>query len=506
MKFRTKIWMLPACAALVFLAGVIASFWVGARTSADLQHLSEVDSPFVEHMLKVERGVEQFRLSLQSAAAEGDADKLKEVEGVVKATHEILGSLGQLDGKQAVAANLKTAYDAYQGAALGATRAMLAQQDPGDQIGRMQSAQTALTQLVDGRLAEARKLAGERQAQVAGGVRSGVWAGLATGVVVLLVLGGASWLIVSSVWKDLGDEPSALRRLVQRVADGDLTVGAGQSAAVDGSLHASVLQMAHRLSGTVSTIRVATDSISLASQEIAAGNQDLSGRTEHAASNLQRTASSMVELATTVQQSAASARQADTLAGSAVQAAQRGGHIVDQVVGSMKEIDAASRKISDIIGVIDGIAFQTNILALNAAVEAARAGEQGRGFAVVAGEVRTLAQRSAQAAKEIKTLILASGEKVESGAKLVEEAGGAMREIVEGVQRVSHIIGEISGATAEQSHGLDEVNQSVGQLDHVTQQNAALVEQSAAAADSLREQAGRLSETVASFRLAGKAA
>jgi methyl-accepting chemotaxis protein len=202
MKFRTKIWMLPACAALVFLAGVVASFWVGARTSADLRHLSAVDSPFVEHMLKVERGVEQFRLSLQSAAAEGDADKLREVEGVVAATHEIVASMGKLEGKQGVAANLKDAYDAYRGAALGATRAMLSQQDPGDQIARMQAAQTALTQLVETRLAEAGRLASERQATVASGVRTGVWAGLITGVVVLLVLGAASWLIVSSVWKD----------------------------------------------------------------------------------------------------------------------------------------------------------------------------------------------------------------------------------------------------------------------------------------------------------------
>jgi len=505
MKFRTKIWMLPACAGLVFVVGLMVSFWVGARTSADLTHLSSIDNPYLEQVIKVDRHIEQFRLSLQSAASEGDASKLGDVEAVVAATQAALKDIAKVEGKQADADKLLSAYDAYQTAALGATRAMLSQGDVGDQITRMQAAQGDLTKLTETSVAQARQLAAQRQASAASGVQNGVWISLATGVAALGVLGLASWLIVASVWKDLGNEPSTLRDLVQRVADGDLTPSAQQPADDDRSLNAGVQQMVRRLSSTVNTIREATDSIAHASDEIASGNQDLSTRTEHTASNLQQTASSMEQLTATVRQSADSAGQANALAGTAVKAAQRGGEIVQQVVLNMDEINVASRKINEIIGVIDGIAFQTNILALNAAVEAARAGEQGRGFAVVAGEVRTLAQRSANAAREIKSLINASGEKVESGAKLVGDAGNAMREIVAGVQRVSDIIGEISGATTEQSAGLGEVNQSVGQLDQMTQQNAALVEQSAAAAGSLREQAALLARAVAVFHLSGGA-
>jgi methyl-accepting chemotaxis protein len=252
---------------------------------------------------------------------------------------------------------------------------------------------------------------------------------------------------------------------------------------------------------TVSQVRQATDSIGTASVEIATGNQDLSSRTEQTASNLEETAASMEELTSTVRQSADAARQANQLAASAAEIAARGGEVVAQVVTTMDEINHSSKKINDIIGVIDGIAFQTNILALNAAVEAARAGEQGRGFAVVAGEVRNLAQRSAQAAKEIKGLIGASVDRVEAGSKLVADAGNTMSEIVGSVQRVSDIIGEITAAAGEQSDGIGQVNTAVAQLDQMTQQNAALVEESAAAAESLKDQARRLAEVVQVFRL-----
>jgi len=255
-----------------------------------------------------------------------------------------------------------------------------------------------------------------------------------------------------------------------------------------------------RTASAIATVREATHGMQTASSEIASGNQDLSQRTEQTASSLQQTASSMEELTATVRQSADAARQANQLAGSAAEVAQRGGGVVQQVVGTMDEISASSRRIADIIGVIDGIAFQTNILALNAAVEAARAGEQGRGFAVVAGEVRNLAQRSAQAAKEIKELINASVDRVQGGSELVQQAGATMQEIVQSVQRVSDIIGEISSAATEQSEGIAQVNTAVNQLDEMTQQNAALVEQSAAAAASLRDQADRMAQAVAVFR------
>jgi methyl-accepting chemotaxis protein len=268
-----------------------------------------------------------------------------------------------------------------------------------------------------------------------------------------------------------------------------------------GQLLRSLDAMRGALQRSLHEVRGVVDNVSTASSQIATGNHDLSARTEQAASNLQQTASAMEQLTSTVRQSAESAEQANQLARSAAEVARRGGIIVAEVVATMGEINASSRRIADIIGVIDGIAFQTNILALNAAVEAARAGEQGRGFAVVAGEVRTLAQRSAGAAKEIKALIGDSVGKVESGATQVHAAGTTMTEIVASVQRVSDIVSEITTAASEQSQGIGQVNVAVSQLDQMTQQNAALVEQSAAAAGSLQEQAQRLAHAVAAFKL-----
>jgi methyl-accepting chemotaxis protein len=309
---------------------------------------------------------------------------------------------------------------------------------------------------------------------------------------------GLAWAITRSITRPLQQAVTA----ADTIAQGDLSVRL-ESPYHDetGELLRSLGTMQDSLRQLVGQVRNSTDSIGTASAEIATGNQDLSSRTEQTASNLQQAASSMEQLTGTVKQSADSARQANQLASSAAEVAARGGLVVSQVVATMDDINASSKKIGDIIGVIDGIAFQTNILALNAAVEAARAGEQGRGFAVVASEVRSLAQRSAEAAREIKGLIGASVEKVESGSRLVANAGDTMKEIVGSVQRVSDIIGEITAASAEQSEGIGQVNGSVSQLDQMTQQNAALVEQSAAAAESLREQAQRLADIVGTFRL-----
>jgi len=290
-------------------------------------------------------------------------------------------------------------------------------------------------------------------------------------------------------------------RIAESVAAGSLTqsIQASRSDEI-GHLMKALKAMNESLIGIVRQVRSASDSIGNAAEEIAQGNQDLSSRTEQAAGNLEQTASSLEQLTATVRQTADSARQANQLAASAAQVAQKGGAVVGQVVHTMNDISTSSQRISDIISVIDGIAFQTNILALNAAVEAARAGEQGRGFAVVASEVRSLAGRSAQAAKEIKDLIGASVDKVQNGSRLVQEAGATMDEIVSSVQRVSDIIGEITAAAAEQSEGIGQVNVAVNQLDQMTQQNAALVEQSTAASESLREQAARLAEAIGTFR------
>jgi methyl-accepting chemotaxis protein len=312
---------------------------------------------------------------------------------------------------------------------------------------------------------------------------------------------GLAVVVIRSILRQLGGEPAEATQIASAIAEGDLTRAITVKAGDHTSLLSRMAAMQESLQKVVSNVRQNSESVATASAQIAQGNQDLSGRTEEQASALQQTAATMEQLGTTVRNNADSAKQANQLAQGASAVAAQGGAVVGKVVTTMQGINDSSRKIGDIISVIDGIAFQTNILALNAAVEAARAGEQGRGFAVVASEVRSLAQRSAEAAKEIKTLIGRSVEQVEQGTALVDQAGKTMGEIVGSIQRVSDIVAEITSASAEQSSGVQQVGEAVTQMDQATQQNAALVEESAAAAESLKTQALQLVQSVALFKL-----
>ncbi|EPD37741.1 methyl-accepting chemotaxis protein [Delftia acidovorans CCUG 15835] len=370
-------------------------------------------------------------------------------------------------------------------------------------MGRLRSLQTTYFDAVEA-LVDYQKA--QTQATVDGSLRSVAEDGVAMLVLTLLAaaLGSlVAWMITRTVKQQLGGEPSYAAGVARQIAQGDLSVRVQLTPCDTSSLLHAMEDMRAGLARVVADVRQSSESIATGASQIASGNADLSQRTEEQASNLEQTAASMEEMNATVKLNADTVRTATQLAASSSQAATGGGKIVDRVVATMEQITASSRKIEDIIGVIDSIAFQTNILALNAAVEAARAGEQGRGFAVVASEVRSLAQRSAGAAKEIKALIGESVSKVDEGSGLVSEAGSAMKDIVRQAQQVADLIGEIGAATAEQADGVAQVGDAVVQLDQVTQQNAALVEESAAAAASLNAQAARLVDLVSLFKLDG---
>jgi methyl-accepting chemotaxis protein len=461
----------------------------------ELSQMREV----VGHMRAHEKGILLMAGDAPAVSAEAQA-----WQDAIKKLRELSARMleGEEDEDNPIVRKMLANLDTYQKAIEG--------QVPGLGSGAM-TAKNALASLgaaivladqLDTHLADIDKVMSKESAQSLSDQESNVnkTVALFVGAVILALLIVAPSTIINQ--QCICQPLDEAQRLADSIAQGNLNnavaiVGEDEPA----QLLRALDDMQQSIRAIVSEVRVSADSISVASSEIASGNMDLSARTENTASSLQETASSMDHLTDTVRHSADSAGQANALAQSAATAAHRGNSIVTEVVSNMDEIDSTSKRINDIISVIDGIAFQTNILALNAAVEAARAGEQGRGFAVVAGEVRSLAQRSATAAKEIKQLITASGDKVASGTKLVHDAGAAMEEIISSVQRVSDIISEITSASTEQSTGIAQVNKAVTDLDQMTQQNAALVEQSAAAAASLKDQAERLTQSMAIFRV-----
>ena len=503
MNVKTRIWLLPVLAAAIFAVGILVVLGFSARTSSAILDVRSIDFPFVNATTQFSAQLEALGATIQSAVAEGEKKRLDEAKERAASLRKLLDTMARLDGKAATATQLKTSFEAYFSASVDTAELFLGIKT-GDQAGaipKMQATLKALEADVAKARAEASESFGKGLDRADAGVSASVTAIVVSGLVVVGALGLCSWLVIGSVWRQLGGEPEYARDVMRAMAEGDLSQRILVVPGADRSLLAAVRDMSQGLAAIVAEVRTGTDSMTVASREIAVGNHDLSVRTEKQAISLEQTSGNMQSLTDTVRHSADAAAQANQLAGSAAAVAKKGGEVVSQVVATMTEINTSSKKISDIIGVIDGIAFQTNILALNAAVEAARAGEQGRGFAVVASEVRSLAQRSAAAAKEIKGLIGASVDKVESGSRLVKDAGATMNEIVASVQRVSDIIGEITAASSEQSQGIGQVNSSVGQLDQMTQQNAALVEQAAAAASSLEAQARALQTSVSTFKL-----
>jgi methyl-accepting chemotaxis protein len=503
MSLRARIWMLPGIAAAIFLVSGIVIAVISARADRSITSVGRDGYPFVDETTRFAAQLETLQGLIASAVSEGEKSRLVTADEAAAAIRKILAEMQEHEDHRAEGHELSIEFDAYYAAAMTTARIFLgiSKGDGSEAAGRMQQLQQKLHETSD-RLQSDAKAGFERYLTSAReGVRSAVWAMAAAAVIVATILGVGSYLLVRSIWKQIGGEPEYARTVLRALAQGNLAQTIDVAPRAETSVLAAVREMAQGLTTLIANVRGGTETITTASAQIAAGNQDLSSRTEEQASSLQETAASMEQLTATVKQSADNAKQANQLAGAASTAATKGGEVMGQVVTKMEGIAAASKRMAEIINVIDGIAFQTNILALNAAVEAARAGEQGRGFAVVAGEVRNLAQRSAQAAREIKDMISDSAEKVDAGGRLIGAAGSSMNEIVTQVKMVTDLIAEITSAAKEQSSGIEQVNEAITQMDQVTQQNAALVEESAAAATCLREQAVKLTETVSIFKL-----
>lgn len=503
MSIKRRIWALPVVSTIIFGAGLAVSVYFSTTAITSIKTTENIDYPVLDRSKIIQNDVQGFVDNLKQAVGEGDKKALDAIGENAKKVREKLKKLGDVPGQQSLSDRLSKEFDAYYTPALTVAKIMMGvdQGEPQTAIAQMQSALKTLE-------ADLEKTGASAQKQFAAGVeksgdnvRNVLYSMILAGITLILVLGAVSFFVVRTIWQQLGGEPEYAREIAAAVAAGDLSMQIEMDSGDNSSLLAALKEMQDRLQHMVSDIKISAETIKVASAEIASGNSDLSSRTESQASSLEETASSMEALTDTVKQNADNARQANQMVESASGVAVKGGEVVSQVVATMTDINQSSKKIVDIISVIDGIAFQTNILALNAAVEAARAGEQGRGFAVVASEVRNLAQRSAAAAKEIKTLIGDSVDKVHAGSQLVDQAGQTMDEIVASVKRVSDIMTEITAASQEQSAGIQEISQAIGQMDEMTQQNSALVEQAAAAAESLEEQADMLTRSLDVFKL-----
>ena len=504
MKFKTRILLLPGITLALFAVGWAISSTIASRTATTVSALGSADYPYLEAVTQLNELAKRTTQTIQSAVAEGDTGKLADVKAIAASADTTSKRMMALDGHAATAKALGDAYEAYVKSATAAAAAMLDTKHPGDttsKVSAMQGAQHALDTLLTHQIAAARNAVQNHLDASAKGVRQVTVANTVSGVAIIAVLVLGALLVLRAIARDLGAEPERLRDVVKHIAAGDLR-HEEHSKAHPASVLGQLQGMARQLSDIVGSIRNVSESVSQASAQITEGNDDLSRRSQDQAAALEQTAASMEQMNASVKHNADNASHVDQLARNARAQAEQGGRVVAEANTAMQAIDASSRRISDIVSLIDEIAFQTNLLALNAAVEAARAGEQGRGFAVVAGEVRNLAQRSANAAKEIKSLIADSVDKVNTGSTLVERSGETLTGIIESVKKVTDSVAEIVAASQEQATGIDQVSRTITAMDDSTQRNAALVEQVSATSRSMQEQASNLLRQVAFFTLA----
>ena len=508
MSVRMKVWSLPLLATVIFTLATLAVLFLSSGTLRQISAVGATGYPYLDATTHFASELGRLSTTIQGAVSEGEKKRLDDARAISAQMRKDLSRSAALEGHADQVRVLSEAFENYAVASMTTAQLFLGEA-PGDGAASIPKMQEALKKLESILIAERERARSEFDASLSGaeqGVRTSLYVSVVSGVLVIAALGVASWLVIGSVWAQLGGEPEYARSAMRVMAQGDLSQQIALKPNDRTSLLSAVQDMIQGLRTMVSGVRASSNSITAAAREIAAGNHDLSLRTEEQASSLAHTSGRMAEITSTIQQNADNARQASELAISASTVAARGGNVMGEVIQTMTSINGSSKKINEIIGVIDGIAFQTNILALNAAVEAARAGDQGRGFAVVASEVRSLAQRSAQAAREISALIKASVHQVEHGSTLVQRAGDTMQDIVASVQRVGSIIEEITVASQQQSVNIAETSAAIFRMDQTTQQNAALVEQAASAARSLEEQSVALEQAVAKFKLGEVAA
>ncbi|MBA4176280.1 MAG: chemotaxis protein [Leptothrix sp. (in: Bacteria)] len=504
MSMRARIWSLPLAAIAIFAVGSGANWWFSQSVSASLERVMLVEYPFLQAAQRLGSEYTAIQEALKSAVSAADKGGLERTKDQAATFRSTLVALEKIDGRGAFAARIRSEFNDYFNPAHDAASIMMGLR-PGDVaavVPAMQAAQSKLSNSLEQAQAEAKANFESTVKSSEARVAQGLKANLILAVVVVAVLAMISYAVIDKIIRQIGGEPEYAAQVVRRVAEGDLSETIHLREGDQQSLLYAMEGMQHSLARVVAGIHQSIDSVRRATQGVVSGNDCLSERTQTQAARLQETAASMEQLTATVQQNASSAQQADQTASAASQVAARGSQAVSEVVRVMSSINESSRSVSEIVGVIDAIAFQTNILALNAAVEAARAGEQGRGFAVVASEVRSLAQRSGTAAKEIKSLIGESVSKVDLGTQLVHTAGETMQEILSAVSRVKSLGGQIADASAEQSRGIALVNKAVADLEGATQQNAALVGEASASTQSLESHAEALAQSVRVFKLA----